>query len=558
MRLIAARKSLDANHICFEEFYTSETPAYAILSHTWDHPQEITYGDCNQEASKAKEGFEKVINVCRLALQDGVEYAWVDTCCIDKSSSAELTEAINSMFVWYQQASFCYAYLADLDGDRLRRECHWFHRGWTLQELIAPGAISMRFYNKSWTAIGSKHDLLDELYDISQVDAEILSHAIPLSSRCVARRLSWAAGRETTRVEDMAYCLLGIFGLNMPMLYGEGHGAFRRFQEELIRSTCDLSLLAWTPPTSLDSEYCGFFADSVKDFASCSNMMSVADSLLAEGEMTITNKGLKLHTPEYILAHEGAKYQYALKLDCKPEDCSGDFVTVPMRKIGPNTFVRARTLNKASNFSLEPVMFGENELRAFTLLTKLPDASIEGGPGIVSSSRYSLVQVELPPGVAQSDTNERPLDFWDVQDCSFFGTRSSLQNWGVVGVGDTAMFICFWHKEGDVWTFRGTLIEEDMEDANGLWYHLFNHSQVFGYAAPSVKAILSRFQSKDRMTLPVRVQGTKVNISYIAYRADDPTLCSGPRWKVEIKLASRVRVDDEWNMETTLLSRRTH
>ncbi|KAK7414942.1 hypothetical protein QQX98_006267 [Neonectria punicea] len=229
---------------------------------------------------------------CQLALQASIEYVWIDTCCINKSSSAELTEAINSMFPWYQRATVCYTHLADLDDAASLRKCRWFTRGWTLQELIAPK--SMAIFNRSWDYVGSKASLIHKLSAITGIDVEILSHDAPLSSTCVAKRLSWAAKRETTRVEGMAYCLLGICNINMPMLYGEGNGAFRRLQEEIVRSTYDLSLLAWTPPNSMDGDFCGFLAESVSDFKGCSKMYSVTDSLLDEGEMTITNKGLRL------------------------------------------------------------------------------------------------------------------------------------------------------------------------------------------------------------------------------------------------------------------------
>ncbi|KAI6002305.1 hypothetical protein F5J12DRAFT_906395 [Pisolithus orientalis] len=147
-------------------------------------------------------------------MRDGYTWLWIDTCCIDKRSSAELSEAINSMYRWYRNSQMCYVYLND-----------WFSRGWTLQELVAPKEAE--FFNKSWVSIGIKQDLTSLLEDITRIPEK--------SVRAVAHIMSWAADRKTTRVEDRAYSLLGLFGVNMPMLYGEGSKAFQRLQLEIIR-----------------------------------------------------------------------------------------------------------------------------------------------------------------------------------------------------------------------------------------------------------------------------------------------------------------------------------
>jgi hypothetical protein len=133
MRLINTHKFIQEGRIHFEEFYDDEIPSYAILSHTWERNQEITYQNCNSDESKSKSGFVKIRKTCELAIMYGFGFSWVDTCCIDKSSSAELTEAINSMFKWYQRAGICFAYLSDLKSGGSLHECRWFTRGWTLQ-----------------------------------------------------------------------------------------------------------------------------------------------------------------------------------------------------------------------------------------------------------------------------------------------------------------------------------------------------------------------------------------------------------------------------------------
>ncbi len=194
----------------------------------------------------------KIREACRVARANGYQYLWIDSCCIDKTSSSELSEAINSMYQWYARADVCYAFLADVPAEEDRRkkdskfrQSRWFTRGWTLQELIAPANVL--FLCDDWTFIGSKHSLASLITEITNISYNALLRVEPLKEFCVAERLSWAARRQTTRVEDRAYSLLGIFAINMPTLYGEGDGAFRRLQEEIMRRIPDQSLFAWTP-----------------------------------------------------------------------------------------------------------------------------------------------------------------------------------------------------------------------------------------------------------------------------------------------------------------------
>ena len=192
----------------------------------------------------------KIREACRVARENGYRYIWIDSCCIDKSSSSELSEAINSMYKWYGLAAVCYAFLADVPpgedhqawGSAFRKS-RWFGRGWTLQELIAP--LSVEFLSADWAPIGSKHALVDVAESITKIDYKALLHMEPLDAFSVAQRLSWAASRETTREEDRAYSLLGILDINMATLYGEGDRAFRRLQEQIMQRTPDQSLFAW-------------------------------------------------------------------------------------------------------------------------------------------------------------------------------------------------------------------------------------------------------------------------------------------------------------------------
>lgn len=210
-----------------------DIPPYAILSHTWVQNEEVSYQEIMNHERVQKSGFEKIKKCCSQALKDGLEWVWVDTCSIDKTSSAELSEAINSMFRYYSQAATCYAYLADVEfadpgpssdfksmAESFRKS-RWFTRGWTLQELLAPSKLI--FYSASWDSIGDRSEWRDEISQITSIHYSALTQgARNLTQFSIADRMSWAASRTTSREEDMAYCLLGIFGVHMPLLYGEG------------------------------------------------------------------------------------------------------------------------------------------------------------------------------------------------------------------------------------------------------------------------------------------------------------------------------------------------
>ena len=243
---------LNASILEFEDFTGDSIPSYAILSHTWGK-EEVTLQDFELCREKSKLGYQKILNTCRQALADDLKYAWIDTCCIDKRSSAELSEAINSMFNWYARSSVCYAYLEDASNFNLQNEkdaehfgkCRWYSRGWTLQELIAPPEVI--FYSKDWIAFGKRQSVTNLLSEITGIDADLLKNPAPekFFGFSIAKRMSWASKRETTRVEDMSYCLLGLFDVHIPLLYGEGDKAFLRLQEEIVKQYYDHSIFAW-------------------------------------------------------------------------------------------------------------------------------------------------------------------------------------------------------------------------------------------------------------------------------------------------------------------------
>jgi hypothetical protein len=226
--------------------FGDDVPRYAILSHTWGADiEEVTFRDMIDDTGKSKAGYDKIRFCGERAIDDGLQYFWIDTCCIDKSNSVELQEAIASMFRWYQQATKCYVYLSDvstakqeaseqffeLTWESTLRASRWFTRGWTLQELLAPATV--RFFSKGWEQLGDKKSLERTIYEITGIPVRALQGS-PLSNFSVTERLLWAAKRETTREEDKAYSLLGIFNIQIPVLYGEGReNAFKRLREEI-------------------------------------------------------------------------------------------------------------------------------------------------------------------------------------------------------------------------------------------------------------------------------------------------------------------------------------
>lgn len=250
--------------------FQASCPQYAILSHTWGEDEAPFSAFVTKSAILGpiarirKKKYVKVIKACSLARSQGYQWIWIDTCCIDKNSSAELSEAINSMYCWYERAGVCYAYLVDVRPSsrsrpdavsrRLARS-RWFTRGWTLQELVAPPHLE--FYDSEWNLIDTKAALATTLEEVTSIPARLFSGAWQkvcasgmagqsLQLLSVAQRLSWAASRQTTRPEDLAYCLMGLFGVHMPLLYGEGEEkAFVRLQAEIASNTNDQSLFAW-------------------------------------------------------------------------------------------------------------------------------------------------------------------------------------------------------------------------------------------------------------------------------------------------------------------------
>ena len=332
---------LCASTITLEEFPEDDVPDYAILSHTWG-ADEVTYQDYRNPSPKIRlsAGYRKLENCCAQAVADGFEYVWIDTCCIDKTSSAELSEAINSMYRWYREAKVCYAYLSDVtvavhppslakcvDFDKSR----WFSRGWTLQELLAPSCVV--FYDLNWVEIGTKSSLRVILQKVTGIDGSaLLGREIEES---VATIMSWSSKRRTTRTEDMAYSLMGLFNVKMPIIYGEGENAFMRLQQEIMQISSDQSIFAWRG----DGKESGLLASSPAQFRD-SGSVCVAPHHIPRSPYNMTHLGLRLQLsliPR--TGKETVKGSFYGVIDCCLQNVLG-YLTIILRQVSDDQYVR--------------------------------------------------------------------------------------------------------------------------------------------------------------------------------------------------------------------------
>ncbi|KAK4893397.1 hypothetical protein LTR27_008293 [Elasticomyces elasticus] len=256
MRLINTRT------LQLEDFFAQPNkPEYVIISHRWG-ADEVSYKDyVKGRYEPTQAGYQKIAGCCDFARRWDWDYVWIDTCCIDKRSSAELSEAINSMYAWYRNARECFVYLTDVtlpaedtDWKTQFTKSAWFARGWTSRTTIFCGPnwtvlgvklVAEGIDAKVWKHVKDMDILIEPITDATGIPFDALAQPNTLGSYSGAQRMSWAAHRNTTREEDGAYCLLGIFDINMPLLYGEGTKALRRLQLEIIRQTNDESIFVF-------------------------------------------------------------------------------------------------------------------------------------------------------------------------------------------------------------------------------------------------------------------------------------------------------------------------
>jgi hypothetical protein len=343
---------LNTSTLELESFLGPVKPHYAILSHTWEPEGEFLFEDLTRTEKKeheSKPGYSKVRHTCQRALKDGCQYVWIDTCCIDKSSSAELSEAINSMFRWYEESRVCYAFLSDVAPDRATfTASRWFTRGWTLQELVAPDRVA--FLDADWQDLGDREQLADHITEATGIDRHMLVRSgrraqDVLHIFSVAQRMKWASTRETSRTEDSAYCLMGLFDVNMPLLYGEGDKAFRRLQEAIINESADHSILAFRSPFWVQDPRWGFtpgLATRVQYFTEDIRLEWAQNSeppQIQNGNITLIAYTTRLNTTNEGIVNPFAPSHIAC-LDCVFED---DYLSRPailLKEVGPGIFKR--------------------------------------------------------------------------------------------------------------------------------------------------------------------------------------------------------------------------
>ena len=329
----------------FVSIHDPHSISYAILSHVWSRQGEQTHQEIREIVAAVNRVSNpryagdilthisaKVPRCCARALADGYEFVWIDSCCIDKTSSAELSEAINSMYAWYSCAARCYAFLTDVDDDddphaptSQFRNSTWFTRGWTLQELIAPALVV--FLSQEWSPIGTKGSLAPLIEAITGVEVDILTGMRTPNEISVSKRMSWTARRVTTREEDRAYSLLGLFGIHMPTIYGEGRNAFFRLQEEILKQIPDDTLFTWgrrflvrkvshlqcleqqLPPWR--DAYNSLFASSPSDFAHTSDFRPISYTTLLQRLGLVDDKAQQV-PPTYTMTRFGVRAEIPL------------------------------------------------------------------------------------------------------------------------------------------------------------------------------------------------------------------------------------------------------
>jgi hypothetical protein len=329
-----------------------------------------------------------------------------------------------------------------------------FTRGWTLQELIAPP--NLQFFDSEWCAIGTKRSLVDNLSNITRIHSSVFEGIKPLSAFSVAQKMSWAAPRQTTRTEDMAYCLFGIFDLNLPLLYGEGKKAFRRLQEEIIRTRLDLSIFAWQwcrldedgypmsdaeyrrifDPNSVDLVLSGVLAESTAEFYPCVDYISNPEDIY--GDVSISNVGIKIQTRLLLCRNRYTdELNYVLPLSCK----SGtQLLGIHLRQAGNQVYLRGdpRLLLRYDTSAIltgeiKSVQPGERHL-----LVKIPERSgyqddrLGYTSKILPRMRTHVLQIRLPPHLSLS--SPWPLASFDHQDRLFCFPIHSRHNFSCVRV----------------------------------------------------------------------------------------------------------------------------
>ncbi|KAK2740316.1 heterokaryon incompatibility protein [Colletotrichum kahawae] len=438
---------LNTSTLKLTTFIDVKIPPYAILSHTWES-EEVLFADLDADPSR-KAGWAKVTAACKIALQRRYQWIWIDTCCIDKSSSAELSEAINCMFKWYQKAHVCLAYLADVSYHSPdSEECHkalassrWFTRGWTLQELLAPKIVE--FYSSDWRHIATQTDIRRTIQEITGIDEVFIQphDRWNIHDASIAKRMSWASARNTTRVEDLAYCLLGIFDVNMPLIYGEGLKAFKRLQEVVLREADDMTIFAWgldNTITEFDPDHVrrnmkirpnlgDLFAEHPSNFKSSGDIVPIRfpDYRI---DLRIYHDCITMAAPLWALSRNTKARTLMMPLPCKRR--SNPFECIALRVSSPSIFTGDELALEALNdwniscyraspqISSIPIsVWSPNERFTVSLKFKAPRGEPPFRANNMPYAKEFVVLRTLPAGLVQSDS-------WPDRETDWVGSYS--------------------------------------------------------------------------------------------------------------------------------------
>ncbi|KAJ8595030.1 hypothetical protein M405DRAFT_871979 [Rhizopogon salebrosus TDB-379] len=232
-----------------------------MLSHRWEEnePSLRHIQDKNVYKLDLVGGIMKLQSFCRTARDADYRWAWADTCCIDQTNNVEVQESVNSMFVWYRHAALTVVYLSDVPPSSKSgalAKSVWNERGWTVQEFLAPRIVL--FYQSDWTLYLNDRSpnhkdsavIMRELGDATGIDPQALIVFHP-GMGGTREKLQWVSRRKTTMQEDIAYSLFGIFGIHLPVIYGERkQNALGRLLQEIIAQSGDITCLDWVGTSS--------------------------------------------------------------------------------------------------------------------------------------------------------------------------------------------------------------------------------------------------------------------------------------------------------------------
>ncbi|KAF5253729.1 hypothetical protein FANTH_1421 [Fusarium anthophilum] len=327
------------------------------------------------------------------------------------------------MFAYYQKSEVCYAYLADVptanqDIELLNselRKSRWFTRGWTLQELIVPQHLV--FYAADWSSIGSKDDTLVDLFiSITKIDSPYLTGDKDIHQASIAKRMSWLAKRTTTRIEDMAYCMLGIFDINMPLLYGEGKRSFFRLQEEIIKSCNDHTIFCWGWNEDVPDDWASLLAPWPSNFAGAGGFKRERSENVSVFSMTNAGLSIRLPAIDTIADKLISSHSWFIVLQASPASSIPGLEAVCLRvvgrRIGNQLYVsRFPYPPRPRSISMDSRNFKEESLLVMNKL--LPkEILFEGG---VPKNLYDTNTLSFVP-IFDSTSLTRKWEFWESYD----------------------------------------------------------------------------------------------------------------------------------------------